>query len=75
MNGVLERALTGKQKVEMVYMDSGGGMTQRTLRVVSVQEETLLAYCYWRKQVRLFKRDNILAAYPCKDRKANKQSR
>ncbi|SDX63280.1 hypothetical protein [Salimicrobium album] len=65
MNGVLERALTDKQKLEMVCMDNNGRMTQRIVRIVAVHEEKI---CYWHKQVRLFKRENILSTYPRKQR-------
>ncbi|SDJ52850.1 hypothetical protein [Salimicrobium halophilum] len=69
MNGILERAAGEKQNLEMVYMDGKGRMTQRIVRVVAVREETILGYCYWRKQVRSFKRDNILSVYPVEERK------
>lgn len=71
MEGVLERGLSNKQKVEIVYIDSEGRITQRFVRITVIREDTIFAYCYWRKQVRSFKRKNILSAYPVQARYAS----
>ncbi|MBP2006718.1 hypothetical protein [Halobacillus andaensis] len=52
MNGVLRRALQEKQKLELIYMADQGKISQRVIRVVSIQEETVLAYCTSRKEIR-----------------------
>lgn len=69
MEGLLNRALTEKQKLEMIYIDSEGNMSQRVVRIVDVRNDSILAYCYFRKEVRSFKRDNILSVGLFKDRK------
>ncbi|WP_075035048.1 hypothetical protein [Halobacillus dabanensis] len=68
MNGILRRALEEKQTLELIYMADKGKISQRVIRVVSLKEETVLAYCYTRKTVRSFKLANILSVTPYKER-------
>ncbi|MFQ3545200.1 hypothetical protein Q7A53_14050 [Halobacillus rhizosphaerae] len=65
MKGILCRSLEQKLKLTLIYMDSSGRLSQRTIRVIGVREEDVLAFCYMKKQVRTFKQKNILAAHPC----------
>ncbi|WLR46549.1 WYL domain-containing protein [Halobacillus litoralis] len=74
MNGVLRRALEEKQKLEFIYMADEGKISQRVIRVVSIKEETVLAYCYTRKTVRTFKLANILSVTPYKESKRYKRT-
>jgi predicted DNA-binding transcriptional regulator YafY len=48
--------------IEMIYMDASGRLTQRHVRVVSVQDARLVAFCYLRREVRCFVIANILGA-------------
>lgn len=64
MEGILNRAADNRQKLEMIYMDGEGNMSQRVIRVVELRKDHVLAYCYARKQVRSFKKVNILSLYP-----------
>ena len=66
MNGLMERAVISKQRLEMVYISSEGDMSQRMVRVLEVREDTILAFCFARRKVRTFKRDNILSVFPSK---------
>ncbi|WP_074733657.1 hypothetical protein [Halobacillus karajensis] len=68
MNGIWRRALEEKQKLELIYMADKGKISQRIIRVVSLIEETVLAYCFTRKTVRSFKLANILSVTPYKER-------
>lgn len=68
MNEVWRRALEEKQKLELIYMADKGKISQRVIRVVSIKEETVLAYCYTRKTVRSFKLVNILSVTPYRKR-------
>ncbi len=52
------------------YIDSTNHITQRIIRVLDVNEKQVLAFCYWRKQVRTFKLDKILSADVLRKRKA-----
>ncbi|WP_163529900.1 hypothetical protein [Halobacillus ihumii] len=64
MKGLLIRAIEQKQKLEMIYLDADGHMSQRTIRVLEAREEDILAYCYSRRKVRTFKKARILSLTP-----------
>ncbi|WP_080875271.1 hypothetical protein [Oceanobacillus timonensis] len=66
MIGFLTSAMDRKEKIMIYYMDSDNNVTQRIIRVVDIDEERVLAYCYYRKQVRSFKLNNILSCGPVK---------
>lgn len=61
MIGFLIKAMEQKEKVMIYYLDRDNNVTQRIIRIVEVKKDTLLAYCFYRKQVRSFKIDNILS--------------
>lgn len=61
MTGFLTNSKERKEKIMIYYMDSKGKVSQRIIRVVGMNEEKVLAYCYYRKQVRSFKLENILS--------------
>ncbi|TGB04675.1 hypothetical protein [Halobacillus salinus] len=71
MDGIISRATVSKQPLEMIYLDSKGNMSQRQVRVVKVNGNQVLAYCYARKQVRSFKLSNILSVFPYQKKGAN----
>lgn len=50
--------------IEIVYMAKGGTLTQRKVKVVSCNQNSVYGYCYLRHQMRHFLKRNILAAYP-----------
>jgi predicted DNA-binding transcriptional regulator YafY len=54
------------QKVEIMYMDRHGTITQRFIEVRSIKENLVRAYCFTQKGPRIFKMENILAAIPVK---------
>ncbi len=58
---VLNSSLQSKEKIMIYYIDSQNQVTQRIIRVVEIHEESILAYCFFRKQVRNFKLENILS--------------
>lgn len=61
MVGFLSSAMNEKEKIMIYYMDHDNNVTQRIIRVVEVDNKRVLAYCYYRKQVRSFKIENILS--------------
>ncbi|MDM8100917.1 hypothetical protein [Oceanobacillus oncorhynchi] len=61
MIGFLTSTMNGKDKIMIYYMDSKGKVSQRIIRVVGLDDKRVLAYCYFRKQVRSFKLENILS--------------
>nr|WP_235793595.1 hypothetical protein [Virgibacillus sp. NKC19-16] len=62
MKGLLRRSVEHKEKIVILYIDSGDQVTQRYIRVLQVNNDSILAYCYYRRKVRTFKLDNILSA-------------
>ncbi len=61
MVGLLNKSLYEKEKIMIYYMDSKGKVSQRIIRVVGIDNIKVIAYCYYRKQVRNFKLENILS--------------
>jgi predicted DNA-binding transcriptional regulator YafY len=51
-----------EHKVITIMYQKGNDITQRNIKVLKLEKDTIEAYCYLRHQVRHFKRDNILAA-------------
>lgn len=62
MRGLFYRSMENKEKIMIFYVDRKNNVTQRYIRVMSIHDNYLTAYCYWRKQVRHFKLDHILSA-------------
>jgi predicted DNA-binding transcriptional regulator YafY len=58
---VLKTSLSDKRAVTIVYQ-KGNEITQRKVRVTSIKENEIIAYCYLRHEYRHFKKNNILAA-------------
>lgn len=68
MVGLLNKSLYEKEKIMIYYMDSKGKVSQRIIRVVDIDDKRVLAYCYYRKEVRSFKLENILSCGQAKRR-------
>ncbi|GAB2555982.1 hypothetical protein [Gracilibacillus alcaliphilus] len=68
MMGLLTNSLEKKGKIMIYYMDNQNIVTQRIVRVIKVEDNRLIAYCYYRQQVRSFKIDNILSCGSVKGR-------
>ncbi|WP_339227046.1 hypothetical protein NSQ77_16070 [Oceanobacillus sp. FSL K6-2867] len=58
---LLNHAVHEKIKLEMIYMARDGNVSQRFVRVLEVCDDHILAYCFYRKQIRTFKIENILS--------------
>jgi predicted DNA-binding transcriptional regulator YafY len=56
--------------IDIIYLDRSGHFTKRRIRIISVSESTVKAYCYTRRAVRTFTAENILAAIPVVNRHA-----
>jgi predicted DNA-binding transcriptional regulator YafY len=48
--------------VEIIYIDRQGELSYRHVRVVTVKNDRLVAYCYKRKRLRTFQSKNILSS-------------
>ena len=64
MRAFLTNAAEQKEKVMIYYIDEDNNVTQRIIRIMQVNGTKILAYCYYRKQVRSFKLENILSCGP-----------
>lgn len=64
MKGLLLRSLEEHMLLEMIYMSTNNQISQRRILVTDMNDSTIRAYCYLRKQTRLFKIENILSIMP-----------
>lgn len=58
---ILKASLERSYIVNIIY-DNRGEITQRNIRVHSIQNGTVMAFCFLRNQNRIFKIENILSA-------------
>jgi len=61
---IFERALLNDSRVIMIY-EGRDGFTERKVRVISVDDTGVSAYCYLRRGKRKFLYKNILSAQIC----------
>ncbi|WP_068773491.1 hypothetical protein [Paenibacillus sp. FJAT-26967] len=52
------------RKVSIIYMDREGTISKRDVRPVTVHGDQIQAYCYARKAMRNFRKEDILAWTP-----------
>ncbi|MEH7250696.1 hypothetical protein V7111_01000 [Neobacillus niacini] len=64
MDGLLLRSIEENFPLEMIYLSSDQHISQRKLLVKEVNDEYIRAYCLLRKQIRTFRRENILSIMP-----------
>ncbi len=57
----LQRYLSSDQLVDIIYLDRSGQITQRRIKLHSVTEDQVKAYCFARRSIRSFSISNILA--------------
>lgn len=69
MFGILKNALENRTPVEMIYMSGKGDITQRIISVYDVNEKHIKAFCHTKKQIRIFKIENILSVMPYKQKR------
>ncbi len=68
---VLKSSLEQGSIVTIVYTKDGV-ITERDIKVLEIGDTCIKAYCYWRRQNRVFSRENILAAGMCRGEVAEK---
>ncbi|TFB15096.1 hypothetical protein E3U55_12655 [Filobacillus milosensis] len=66
MDQLLIRAKENKQRLEMIYVNEQGEYSQRIIRVMKIYEHYILGFCYTKRAVRQFKKDQILSILPYK---------
>ena len=64
MDGLLIRSIEENIPLEMIYLAENQKLSQRKLIVIEVNDEYIRAFCLLRKQIRTFKRENILSIMP-----------
>lgn len=64
MNKLLSKSLDEQIPVEMIYISSSNQITQRKIIVKEINGSTIRAYCFMRRQARLFKVEQILSLMP-----------
>ncbi|QKY68644.1 hypothetical protein [Lentibacillus sp. CBA3610] len=64
MDRLLQKAVQTGQKLEMIYLDADNHASQRVIRVLGVNQDTIKAFCFTRRQIRTFKTDKILSISP-----------
>ncbi|MCM3110697.1 hypothetical protein [Lederbergia lenta] len=69
MEGLLKRAAGTETKLEMIYLSNDGTVSQRIIKVLKVTDESVKAYCYYRKRFRSFKLENILSVGPLRQKR------
>lgn len=61
MKNMLIRSIQSKEKIEMIYLSKDNQASQRIIRVLKINDEMIMAYCYTRRTIRTFKLENILS--------------
>lgn len=64
----LMRSIQSKEKIEMIYLSKDNEVSQRMIRVLKINDEMIMAYCYTRRTIRTFKLENILSVGSVKKR-------
>ncbi|WP_251552436.1 hypothetical protein [Neobacillus muris] len=64
MDSLLTKSVANHTPLEMIYLAENQKISQRKFIVMEVNDEYIKAYCLLRKQIRTFKRENILAIMP-----------
>lgn len=58
---LLQRSINEKLPLEMMYLSSRNQITHRKVLIHDIKGSSFRAYCYLRKQPRLFSIENVLA--------------
>ncbi|UII57060.1 hypothetical protein LS684_06365 [Cytobacillus spongiae] len=64
MMQLLKRGFTERQLLEIIYISSKQKITHRTIIIYRIDDTSIQAYCYLRKQKRTFLIENILSVSP-----------
>lgn len=58
---VFRYSLENREKITIMYM-KGLSITQRDIKVKKIDKDSIVAYCYSKKAIRRFTKDNILSS-------------
>jgi hypothetical protein len=68
---ILKASLDRGLLITIMYL-KGSEVTMRNIKVLEIKEDRILAYCYLRKENRVFKKENILSAAFLNANRSNK---
>lgn len=58
---ILKASIERNMIIAIMYLKTSE-VTMRNIRVLEIKQDRILAYCYLRKENRVFKKENILSA-------------
>ncbi|MCM8709828.1 hypothetical protein M2651_02170 [Clostridium sp. SYSU_GA19001] len=61
VNHILKASYERNLIITIMYQ-KGNDITMRNIRVLEIKEDRIMAYCYLRRENRVFKKENILSA-------------
>lgn len=67
MRKTIERAVRRSQTVDIIYIDKSSQVTKRRVKMLKLDKQSVITYCFIRRSIRRFKIDNILAITPVAD--------
>ncbi len=59
---ILKLSLNQHKEIIIVYQTKDK-ITQRKIKVIKIENNIIEAYCYYRHQIRHFRKENILSAF------------
>lgn len=71
MDYLLKRSLEEHLPIRMIYIDEEGAISDRVVRVIRMERESLLGYCSLRREIRSFRVDRILALSSPKQKRSH----
>ncbi|MEN8699117.1 WYL domain-containing protein [Bacillus infantis] len=74
MKGILYRSMEKNMAIQVIYLSAKNKLTHRKILVKDINGTTVLAYCFTRRQMRIFKLENILSLMPEKEQTYRKIS-
>ena len=66
MISLLIRSAQTGERLEMIYLSEKQQLSQRVIKVLEVQNDTIKAYCFIKRTYRTFKMTNILSIVPAR---------
>ncbi|ERI09725.1 hypothetical protein [Aneurinibacillus aneurinilyticus] len=57
--------------VEVIYLNRDGELSQRKIRLLSVKDGRIRAYCFMRRATRYFFVENVLAMRPVNEKRVS----
>ncbi len=66
INYIIKKSLDEDRIIQIIYIKKDV-ITERNIKVKEIYPDKIKAYCYLRKEIRYFKKENILSAKIIKD--------